>query len=270
MYKILALDLDGTLLNEEHRITKKAEEGIEKLKDIGVKIILVSGREAGSVVTYSKELGLNECIVGFNGGIVTNNSGEKILFQRNIDEKVVKHVIESCEEKGLYNILFVHNNLYVSNYDDERYELFKKYTTSEIYAVGDLMEFVIENRLFAKMGKMLQVGTYEELVDFKKGIDDIYSDKVNSQFSLPFFLEIYNSNVSKGRALKEIAENYNIDREDIIAIGDGENDISMIKYAGVGIAMENAPLHVRKEADFVTKSNFEEGVNYAIEKFWNV
>lgn len=268
MYKILALDLDGTLLDPNHEVSKTNIENINKLIDKGVKIILVSGREPSSIAPIGRKLGLKDCLVGFNGAIITDYTGEKVIYEQNIDSEVTKEILEICMEKDIYNVVFIRNKLYVSNKDDDRFKLFEKYTTTEIEEVGNLYEFLDKNNLWESVGKTLQSGDNEILTMFKEKNLSIYRDDITAEFSLPFFLEVYNSGASKGHAMAKIGETYGIDRDKIIAIGDGENDISMIEYAGVGIAMENGLDIVKKNADFITLSNSEDGVSYAIKKYW--
>lgn len=171
-------------------------------------------------------------------------------------------------EKDIYNVVFIRNKLYVSNKDDDRFKLFEKYTTTEIEEVENLYEFLDKSNLWESVGKILQSGDNEILTMFKEKNLSIYRDDITAEFSLPFFLEVYNSGASKGHAMAKIGETYGIDRDEIIAIGDGENDISMIEYAGVGIAMENGLDIVKKNADFIALSNSEDGVSYAIKKYW--
>lgn len=268
MYKILALDLDGTLLNEKHKISDRNKETLTRLKKKGVKIILASGREPTSILPYSRELDLEELVIGFNGGIISDSTGEKIIYEENIDEKIAKDLVRTCEEKDIFNIIFVKNNLYVSDKNDMRFKKFKKYSTSKIEEVGSIYKFIEANDLWNSIGKMLQCGENKPLSILQKEIEDKYSEELSAQFSLPYFLEVYNSKASKGNALDKIAENYNLSRKDVVAIGDGENDLSMIKYAQVGIAMENALDQVKMQSDFITLSNKEDGVSYAIDKYW--
>lgn len=268
MYKVLALDLDGTLLNEEHRISEKSKKYLTKLKEKDVKIVLASGREPISILPYSKELGLKEMVIGFNGGIISDFTGERIIYEENIDKLIAKELIKICEERDIFNVVFVRNNLYVSNKDDKRFEMFRKYSTSKIEEVGSLHKFIEEEDLWNQIGKMLQCGENEFLSSFKEEIEYKYPKEMSAQFSLPYFLEVYNYKASKGEALNKIAKSYNLDRENVIAIGDGENDISMLEYAEVGIAMENALDSVKEKSDYITLSNKEDGVSHAINKYW--
>ena len=268
MLRMLAIDLDGTLLNEEHVISEENKQNIMKLKENGVKIILLSGRETDSILPFSEELGLKECLVGFNGGLITNYSGAKIVFEKTIDDETAKKIVKTCEHQGIYNILFIRNTIYVSKIDDEGYKLFRKFSNSKIEPVGCLSDFIEKNNLWGSIGKMLQAGKNEKLVPLREYIVDNFKEKVSSQFSLPYFLEIFNEDVGKGQALRKLTSYCNISRNEVVAIGDGENDISMLKYAGVGVAMENALPSVKSNADMVTLSNAEDGVSQAIKQLW--
>lgn len=268
MYEILALDLDGTLLNEEHKLSEKNKEELAKLKEKDVRIILASGREPTSILPYSRKLDLEEMVIGFNGGIISDYTGEEIIYEENIDSEVAKDIIKTCEKKDIYNIVFIRNTLYVSNKKDKRFEIFRNYSTSKIEEVGSLYNFIEKNNMWNIIGKLLQCGENEFLSIFKKELERKYSEKIFAQFSLPCFLEVYSSKASKGKALNRITKSYNLNRESVVAIGDGENDISMIEYAKVGIAMENALDRVKEKSDFITLSNSDDGVSHAIKKYW--
>lgn len=262
LYKLIALDLDGTLIGKDGNISPQTKKNIEAVKQRGVKIILVSGREPYSVSLYAKELGLDDLIIALNGAIVTNREVNKILFRIDIDAEITKDVIRKCREKNIFNILFIGNELFAER-DDKHLELFTEYSHAPVKVVRKLSKFYNGQ----SVGKILSISDYDTLTSLKNNLKKLYVKKINLDFSKPFFLEIYSYKTSKGIMLKKVADYYGIDRKEIIVIGDGENDISMIKYAGMGVAMGNALECVKKNANFVTFSNSDDGVSYAIEKF---
>ncbi len=262
MYKLLALDLDGTLLGKENQISQRVKRNIKELKNKGIKVVLASGREPTSVSKFAKELELNEYIIALNGAIVTDVDVKEIMFRKDIAAEISKDVIHISEENGIQNVLFIEDRIYSSKKSDYL-DLFCEYAHEPVNIVGKLSDFYSNQ----KVGKIILVDEHDILKKAKDKIEEKFHRKVNVDFSKPFFLEIYNFKTSKGTMLSKIADSYGINREEIIAIGDGENDISMIEYAGLGVAMGNALDAVKERADFVTYTNLEDGVNYVIEKY---
>lgn len=125
----------------------------------------------------------------------------------------------------------------------------------------------IEELIGKGINKILWYDEVERINEFQKELQGKLSSTVNFHTSQPFFLEFVDVNASKAIALEKLGEYYGIKREEMIAIGDGFNDLSMIEYAGLGVAMENAPSEIKEAADFVTLSNEDDGVAYVIEKF---
>jgi len=262
LYKMIALDVDGTLVGQDSIISQQTKESIYAARKKGVKIILVSGREAYSINMFAKELELDELIISLNGAMVTDSQLKETLFRTDIKSQITKDIIQRCEEKNIPNVLFSGNELFAKE-EDENLELFRKYSHAPIDIVGKLSEFYNDHLI----GKMLLIGENEELTEMKNTLAKLYHGEINMDFSKPFFLEIYNSNTSKGIMLEKVANHYGIESKEIIAMGDGENDISMIEYAGIGVAMANALESVKKKADFITLSQWENGVSYAMKRF---
>lgn len=268
MFKMLALDLDGTLLNLDHEISTKNKASIKSLREKGIKVIFASGRELTSILPYSTELEIKDYLISLNGAIISDYTGENIIHEENIESEVAKYIVKTCEEKDICSVVFVRNTLYVSTLDDERIKLFQKYSNSDLVVVGNVYDFLEKNKLWNSIGKILQSDDNEILNNLKEDIKDKFREKVVSEFSLPFFLETYCNKVSKGSALARIAREYGVDMCEVIAIGDSENDISMIERAGLGVAMANALDIVKEKADIITLSNGEDGVSHIIEKCW--
>lgn len=267
MYNLLALDLDGTLLNENHEISEINKQMISEAKKRGVKIVLISGREPSSVKYYSNELKLNELIVGLNGGMITDSKAEEILFNKCIDKGLEKKTINSMEDANMCGLVFIEGKIYTKDKSDSRFEIFENYTVMDIEQVGKISTFLENESLWDKISKILLVDDNSKLNSYKKLLLSLEPTELTIEFSLPYFLEIYSGDVSKGKALEYISKFYGIKRDHIIAIGDGENDIDMIKFAGLGVSMDNAPDVVKENADIVTLSNKEDGVSAIIRDF---
>lgn len=270
MYKLLGLDIDGTLLNSNHLISEKNKEYIDLLDGKDVKIVLISGREPSSIKYLNRELNLKNPMIGLNGGIITDYTGNRIFYEECIEEIAAKKFIELMEKFNMYGVVFMRDSLYVSNKNDTRFDIFGQYSHSHTEAVGSISEYLEKNQLWSNINKVLLSDDSEKLVEFKASLQEETDNKLTMEFSMPFFLEVYDSKVSKGNAIGILGNILNIDRDEMVIVGDGENDITMIQYAGVGVAMGNAPDSVKNVADYVTLSNDEDGVSHVIRKFWNL
>lgn len=262
VYKLIAVDLDGTLLNRSGSMTDRVRNSINEAKDMGVKIIIVSGRGYKGIKYISESLNLNDFIISLDGAVVTDSKTDRTIFCECLECNMVKKVISICEEMGITSFIFTDKEVYAEKYN----------AITKIFMDNDKVNVIIEGRLSKfynsqPAGKLLIIDEHEKLLKLKEKIYNIYHDGINLTFSMPQFLEVYSSKVSKGLMLKKIADYYAIKREEVIAIGDGENDISMIEYAGLGAAMGNAPGTVKERADFITKPISEDGAAYVIEKF---
>lgn len=270
MYKLLGLDIDGTLLNTKHEVSEKNRKFIKELDSKGVKVVLISGREPLSVKHFNKELNLNNPIIGLNGGIITDHIGEKIFYENCIAGEDAKRIIDLAESFNMFSIVFIRDLLYIGSREDNRFEIFSRYSHSPTREIGNLSEYLEKNRLWSSINKVLLADDNEKLLEYKNALQKGKKDRLTMGFSLPFFLEVYNSETSKGNALVKLGNILDIDKNEMITIGDGENDITMIEYADIGVAMANAPENVKDVADYVTLTNDEDGVSHVIQKFWNL
>lgn len=262
MYKLIALDMDGTLLNEKHIVTDRVKEALKKAREMGVKVILSSGRAYKGIECYMDELDIKDLAITLNGAAVIDRKGEELIFSQCMDNDVSRKMIELANKHGIYNVLFIENDMFVKEIN-EKGQFFQEHDRIRLKPVGNLDIFYKSQQVF----KMLLIGENEELIKLRDEGKKLLGDRVCLTFSLPYFLEAYSPLVNKGIMLDKVAKYYGIKREEIIAMGDGENDIPMIEYAGIGIAMGNALQSVKDAADFITTTNVENGVAYAIHKF---
>lgn len=264
MYKLIALDMDDTLLNGEKRISAGNFTAIKNAKKNGTRIVIASGRSFNGIKRYLKQLELenkDDYAVIFNGAIVQNaKTSEKI--EENILNRVDLHALYDLNRKFKVNI-------HIVTYDYCLTEKWNKY--SQIEADQNQCSLKIED--FSKIDKTIAIVKIM-FVDDKEKIDIVIENLPENIYgkytivrSAPYFLEFLNKKVSKGFGVSVIAKKLGIRREEIICIGDAGNDTDMIKYAGLGIAMGNAFPELKKTADYVTKTNDDDGVAYAINKF---
>lgn len=261
-YKLLAIDLDDTLLGEDLSISERNKSAICKAVEQGVKVTLASGRATQSVAHYLDILGLKIPVISYQGARVTDTATGKVMFKKEIDRESALPVIEYSQKVGVHCNVFVDNTIYIRRMG----KWAKYYNTMSpnvpMKETSDLEGIVKETAI-----KLIYIDDRKRLEEIKPGIEEIMPEDLIAFYSKPNFLEFTNKNATKGEAVKFLAEHFGIKREEVIAIGDTYNDISMIEYAGLGVCMENGTETVKKIADYVTLSNVEDGVAHVIEKF---
>lgn len=240
MYKLIFIDLDGTLLNSNNQISECNCEVIKGLQS-KAKIVLSSARGFYRIKKYAEQLGLlnsDNYIISYNGSLTIDNLENKI-----INEKLEKNYIFKLVE-------FIKRN------EPNKWSFYCYDNKLNFKDIKNINEFILNNDIY----KINCVSTEKYINNLKKTI----SEEINCMFqiasSMPTHISFVKKGVTKLKAIKEIAKILNIDKKDIIAIGDGENDIEMIEYAGCGIAMENAMANVKQKADLIANSNDKDGV----------
>lgn len=267
-YKTLVLDLDGTLTNSEKKISKKTKSAIMNIQDMGIRVILASGRSDYGMKHIAKELELakyNSYMISFNGARIRDLHNDKLLYEQNIDPKLYPEIFELWKE---YNVNILTYNK----------EINKMYTADakDIYAIIDaqINNYIplVELKDFARevdypVAKFLFMQDPIKLEWVEKDMQRRMGDRLDIYRSESCFLEVMPKGVNKGNALKTLAEITDLDPEEMIACGDSFNDMSMIEFAGLGVAMEEAVDELKKSADHVTGSNDDDGIVDVIEKF---
>lgn len=256
-FKLVALDLDGTLLNNELKITDRAANAIREAEKKGVKVTICTGRMFASAFQFAEELGINVPLITYNGALVKNSIDKEVLYERYLPLEEAKYVIELCRQYDCQINLYLDDKLYVEK-AEEWAKRYAKRVKVPLYEVDDLLELLTIPPL--KILAMSEKNVLEKIRNELSG-RGLYITK-----SQPHFLEILNNEATKGKGLNAVGQILGIDRNEILAIGDNENDIEMFKYAGFAVAMENADEFVKNYADYVTKSNDDDGVALAIEK----
>lgn len=264
-YKIIVLDLDGTLTNRDKIITSRTKEALFELKKQGGIIVLASGRPTYGIMPLAEELRLYEgqgYILSFNGGRIIDCFSGETVFKRELPVSSNKRIIRLAKEHGV-NVLTYENDFIITADASDKYvekeAAINKLEVKEIKAMESYVTFPVVKFL------MLDDGDYLALVEprVKAALGRDYS----VYRSEPYFLEILPKGIDKAASLERLLTRLSLDRSQMIACGDGYNDLSMIRYAGLGVAMENAVLPVKKEADYITLSNNEDGIAHVVEKF---
>ena len=260
-YKLIAVDVDGTLLDSSDRITEKTKDAIRLCKEMGVIFTISSGRPIQGVEKINKILDLDTPFITYNGAMVVMGKSKRILYEQKLSATNANSAIKLGEKWGPTIFVWTDNKLY-SNDINERTKKYSELANIEPVFVKNLTEITGNG-----VSKVLWYDEIENINSFLGQAGEYISDEINYHTSKPMFLEFVDKNASKAIAMEKIGEHYKITRDEMIAIGDGLNDLSMIEYAGLGIAMGNAHESVKSKAQYITLSNDEDGVAYAIKKF---
>lgn len=266
-YRLIALDLDGTLLNSDKKISLKNLNAIKKAKENGVKFVIITGRERNSLSTapYIEQLDNRELTGYYQGSLVVDEYNGEQMYACTLQRSDCNDVYNDVVRRGLNMLVYRGSNAYAEMYDEYsvRYEKHNKTKITELDSIGELVNSD-EN---LKMLITVSPGQLDKNFEY---FYNKYSKRMNVVTSSKHYIEFTHKDANKGNALKFIASRYKIDKSEIIAMGDQLNDLSMINFAGMGVAMGNAVDEVKQKADFVTLSNDEDGVAFAIENILRI
>ena len=263
--KALVLDIDGTLTNSKKEITPATKAAIQKIMEQGHKVVLASGRPTPGMRRLEQELELEKYgsyLLSFNGAKVVECRSGEIVFQRTVPLTFIPQLYRFALEKGCGLITYLGNEIISAFEPDEYVELEGRINSLPIRQVENFPKYVD----FA-FNKCLMTAPGEKAAMLEKELQERFGEYLSIYRSEPFFIEVMPKNVDKATSLKEMLGIIGIKREDTICCGDGYNDISMIKFAGVGVAMGNAQPAVKEVADYITATNDEDGLVQVIEEF---
>lgn len=266
MYKLLVLDLDGTLTNKKKEITPHTLQVLKKAQQEGLKIVLASGRPTYGIVPLAEQLELKHFggyIMAFNGGLILDCATGETIYQNFLDPSVYPYLYEKGNTKD-FKILSYKDEYIVSE------DIANEYVAYEA-RLNKMPLMQVENFLDVitfPEPKCLIVGDPEILKDLELEMREKLQHCMSVYRSEPFFLELLPLGIDKAKCLEKLLERMQMDRKNVMACGDGFNDLSMIEFAGLGVAMANAQQVVKNAADYITLSNEEDGVAAVMEKFY--
>ena len=264
-YRAIALDLDGTLTNHEKVVTPKTREALLQAAANGAVIILASGRPTYGIEPVAECLELNQrggYILSYNGGNIVNaKTGEK-LFSQFLPDEVIPELYAYAKEHGHALLGYAGNEIITEMPDDQYVKEESRINKMNIRKVENLFEAMEPHPT-----KLLMTGDPTLMLKAEEELVEKLGDRMDIFRSAPFFLELVPKGIDKAKSLTRLLTKINLTPADLIAFGDGYNDLSMLKLAGMGVAMENAAPEVRAEADYITLSNEEDGVAAALTHF---
>jgi Cof subfamily protein (haloacid dehalogenase superfamily) len=260
-YKLMAVDIDGTLLDSENILRDATIEAIRQAVAKGLIFTIATGRPIQGVEQFNARLGLDLPFITYNGAMVVMGTSREILYERCLSFDDAKRVYELGQEYGTTVIVWSKNLLYV-NQMNERALKYGEMAKTKAVLISD-----VDTILRAGASKILWYDEMENINRFEAEVGNVVGSSVNFHTSKPIFLEFVDKAASKAIAMEKLGEHFGIRREEMIAVGDGDNDLSMIEYAGLGVAMGNAKDNVKSKADYITLSNDENGVAHVIYEF---
>lgn len=258
-YKLLALDLDDTLLDSNGVCPAHTLSLLNQLKANGVYICIATGRSYAGVKRYADLIQPNAPIITYVGAEIHEN--DKTLFSSPVSAKDTKALFDFAKQNKLYLQVYLGDDYCFETHTkySDIYESFYGFPGREIPGMLDMENIVTPKVLF--------ICEANDSIPLQNELIAQFPD-LTIMCSRPQYVECLHKNASKGNALRQIAEYLHIQQNEIVAIGDSQIDISMIEYAGLGVAVENARKEVKNAADFITRSNNAEGVAYVIERFF--
>lgn len=261
-YRLIAIDLDDTLLTDDLEVTEATRQTMTEAIAQGAHITIATGRMFDSAQKIARQVGLNVPIITYQGSLIKNLLDEDVLYERSVPAEIATRLYEYCLEHGLHLQSYIDDKLYVPE-DNDLIRGYAKQSNIPYLIEPDFKKIVSHE----KQTKLLIIDEPARLDALLPVLREFLGSGVHVTKSKPNYLEFTHPEGTKGHALRFLANHYGIPMEDTIAIGDAMNDHEMIQAAGLGVAMANAVPALKEIAGFVTLSNNDDGVKHVLEKF---
>lgn len=266
-YKLLALDIDGTLTNSQKQISPKTRQALMEAQQKGLRLILASGRPTDGVRPLARQLEMEKYggfILSYNGARVIDLSNEQVVYEKTLAPEIIPVIGELAHKYKIGVLTYVDGAVITETPEDPYIQLEARINGLPLKGVENFAEAVTE-----KEPKCLMTGDGEYMGKIEPEIASALGN-LSVYRSEAYFIEIMPENIDKAVSLEKLCEYVGVTREELAACGDGYNDMPMIRYAGLGIAMANAKEPVREAADVITLSNDEDGIAAALEKYFEL
>ena len=261
MYKLIAIDIDDTLITDEKIVTEGTKQALEKAIAQGAHVTIATGRMYASARKIAMQTGLNVPLITYQGSLIKNVMDGEVLYECAVPDAQARKLLQFCKENNLHLQLYINDELYAPE-DNEKLQ---DYVT--LNNISYRIEPDLDKLLAIPSTKMLMIDEPERLDEIAPVLRELLGPEVHITKSKPHFLEVTHRDGTKGNALRFLAQHYGCSIEETIGIGDAWNDHDLIETAGLGVAMGNAIPSLKEIADYVTRTNNEEGVRHVIEKF---
>ncbi|MBO9598767.1 MAG: HAD family phosphatase [Cohnella sp.] len=257
-FRIIALDVDGTLLNDHHELTPRVRDAVRAAARNGAEIVLCTGRGSTSALPVLAELGLEGTMITHNGASIVDSATRSAIAETAIPFEPALRYIHFARERGIHFDMNTAFDLYVERLNDQTTQMYERMLARPIIRTEaeGLPEGLVKLSLFATKDVLDEAET-----DWKT-----WQHELQTVRSGDFFIDVQHKEASKGAALRQLAEMRGVPSGQVLAIGNYYNDLGMISFAGLGVAMDNSPEEVKAIADEVTLSNNEDGVAHTLEK----
>jgi Cof subfamily protein (haloacid dehalogenase superfamily) len=262
-YKMLVLDMDDTLLTDDHKISEENAAMLFKAQEMGVYVVLASGRPTPAMTAFAKELQLdinNSYMLSFNGAVITDLKEDKVIFEQSLSQQQI-HELYDYSLKSKTHIITYLNDEILSETDSEFIEIEKVITGLPHNKVVDFKAAVTSSAI-----KCILLEEPSYLLQVEKDLKEAMPH-LSISMSKPFFLEVAQNGIDKAASVKFLAEKLDIHQSEIIAVGNAGNDLSMIEYAGLGVWVDNVTPELRDKGDVIVASNNDHGVAEVVRRF---
>lgn len=263
-FKTIVLDLDGTLTNSQKELSTRNRETLIKAQELGARVVLASGRPTYGIMPIAKQLRLEEFggfILSFNGGVILDCKSSEKIYSSLLPDHLIRPLYEESRAEGC-TILSYDNELIITENASDKYVAHESFLNKmEVREVESFLGAIHE-----PLPKCLAVGEPERVIALEERLKGLFDSEMSIYRSEPFFLELVPLGIDKAQSLSRLLDFTGGLREEMVAFGDGFNDLSMIEFAGHGVAMSNAQPLVKERANEVALSNDEDGVAVWIEK----
>ena len=287
MYKLIVIDLDGTMLNQYGKIADTTKDTIKKINEKGIEVIIASGRSLDSTKNFAKEIESKKYCISGNGAIIYDIANNEIIYENTLKKQKVLDIIKICDENSIYYSVYTENEIITKNLQYNTLFYYKEnlnkdeFEKTHINIVDDVYNYIDErdekiikitvcddtqtifNSILRKVKEIEEIEVLDISHMSKKTIKSGI-EEVDIEY---FYTEISAKNVDKWNAIEILKEKMQISNQEIVAVGDNINDKNMIANAGLGIAMGQSTPIVKEIANYVTNSNIEDGVSNALNEF---
>jgi len=261
-YRLIAVDLDDSLLGSDLKISHENKRALFAARNKGVLITIATGRMLDSAMPYIKELNIDIPVITYQGAYIKDTRTGETLVRKPVPGGLAEEILKECKKQNLH-VQFYNERSYYFEKENEFSKLYHRMTGIKGEETESLFELLSEEEPI----KLLIVDKPSKINQLHSYFKELFGRDLQISISKPDYLEFTNIEANKGNALAILGDILGISKEEIIAIGDSYNDISMVVYAGMGIAMGNAPDALKLHAKYVTKTNDENGVAAAVERF---
>lgn len=289
MYRLVAIDLDGTMLNQYGIITEETKDVIKKVQEKNIEVIIASGRAINSVKNFSKEINSQNYFISGNGAITYDIQNDKILYENILSKQKVLQIIKVCEENSIYYNVYTENGIIAKSLNYNTLYYYKdnlskpEENQTHINIVENVYEYIeqreekilkimicdehqsVFNSIIRKLKEISQIEVLE-VSHMSRKIIKQGTEEIKLEY---FYTEVSAQNVDKWNAIENLIKILGISKEEVVAIGDNANDLKMIQNAGLGIAMGESAPYIKQSADKVALGNDENGVAQALEEIFN-